>query len=114
MRVVCKTSNRSISHLILLTGRFNDLWRYRVNDNTWTWISGNDTVDQPGVYGEKGVPSSDNQPSARDSATGCYDNIAQEFWLFGGRATSNTICMLKLNYTTLLITNFCNSTSNRE
>ena len=55
-----------------------------MNDSTWTWISGSDTTNQPGVYGEKGVPNSDNHPGARYFATGCYDTITQEFWLFGG------------------------------
>ena len=54
-----------------------------MNDSTWTWISGSDTCNQPPI-GEKGVPNSDNQPGARNYATGCYDDIAQEFWLFGG------------------------------
>ena len=56
----------------------NDLWRYRVNDSTWTWISGsNDTqID----YGE----STFNHPKARYDAIGLYDSVSKEFWLFGG------------------------------
>ena len=69
---------------------FNDLWRYRVNDSTWTWISGSNIPNQPGVYGEKGIPSVDNYPGARRYAVGWYDSLREEFWLFGGYGSGNT------------------------
>ena len=56
-----------------------------MNDSTWTWISGSDTTNQPPVYGERGVPNSNNLPGSRSDATGCYDSITQEFWIFGGQ-----------------------------
>jgi len=65
-------------------GFLNDLWRYRVSDNTWTWISGSDTVDQPGVYGVRGVAHPSNVPGGRRGAAAWYDSSKQEFWLFGG------------------------------
>ena len=68
----------------------NDLWRYRINDSTWTWISGSDSIDQPGVYGEKGNASSENVPGARYGAVGWYDSLRQEFWLFGGFGYTNS------------------------
>ena len=55
-----------------------------MNDSTWTWVSGSNTVNQLPEYGERGVPNADNNPGARNYATGCYDSITQEFWLFGG------------------------------
>jgi len=55
-----------------------------VNDSTWTWMSGSNEIDQRGVYGDKGKPSVDNTPGARDSAVGWYDSSTKEFWLFGG------------------------------
>jgi len=65
-------------------GYLNDLWRYRVNDSTWTWISGNKTTGSEGYYGDKGIPSVGNAPGARNQAVGCYDSLRKEFWLFGG------------------------------
>ena len=62
----------------------NDLWRYRLNDSTWTWVSGDNIVNQRGVYGVKGVPSTSNVPGSRREAVGWYDSSRQEFWLFGG------------------------------
>jgi N-acetylneuraminic acid mutarotase len=42
--------------------RLNDLWKYDPSTNLWTWVSGDNTHNQPGVYGTKGVPSPNNQP----------------------------------------------------
>ena len=75
-----------------------------MNDSTWTWISGSSTSKQPGVYGEKGVPSPDNHPSARQFATGCYDHIAQEFWLFGCLVNPKAAGLFMLTHTTISIT----------
>jgi len=70
-------------------GLLNDLWRYRVNDSTWTWIAGSNTINQQGVYGEKGNASTTNIPGSRREAVGWYDSLRQEFWLFGGYGYSN-------------------------
>jgi len=60
------------------------LWRYRINDSTWTWVSGSNTTNHPGVYGDKGKSSTDYVPGSREVAIGSYDSLRQEFWLFGG------------------------------
>ena len=59
-----------------------------MNDSTWTWLAGSETQNQPPEYGEKDVPNSNNIPGARYHATGCYDSITQEFWLFGGEGVT--------------------------
>ena len=55
-----------------------------MNNNTWTWISGNNTASQPGFYGIKGIAGSENVPGARAFAVGWYDDLREELWLFGG------------------------------
>ena len=67
-----------------MIGILNDLWKYRVKDSTWTWISGSSEVNKRGVYGEKGNASTDYIPGARSDAVGWYNSITKEFWLFGG------------------------------
>jgi len=67
-----------------MLGYLNDLWRYRVSDNTWTWMSGSNIVNQVGVYGEKGVANESNVPGAREGAAVWFDSSRQQFWLFGG------------------------------
>lgn len=62
-------------------GYFSDLWKF--DGTNWTWVSGSGATNQPGVYGEQGVPASTNIPGARYSAavwTDANDNL----WLYGG------------------------------
>jgi len=64
-------------------GFLNDLWKYDVSTNLWTWMKGNDTTNTAGVYGLMGIPASANMPGARwgsNSWTDSYGNL----WLFGG------------------------------
>jgi len=75
--------------LALIIGWLNDLWRYRVNDSTWTWISGSYAVNQLGVYGTLGNVSTENVPGGRCCAVGWFDSSKQEFWLFGGSGFNN-------------------------
>lgn len=51
--------------------------------NEWTWESGSNTLDQPGVYGTEGVPSASNTPGARVKPSSWTDSSGN-FWLFGG------------------------------
>ncbi len=52
----------------------NDLWKYCVSSNQWTWESG-DTIQNPlGNWGTLGVTSPSNKPNGRDGAVGWADN----------------------------------------
>lgn len=64
-------------------GMLNDLWKYDPSNRTWTWISGTDAVDQPGIYGTKGVADTSNVPGARCGAASWID-LGGNLWLFGG------------------------------
>jgi len=59
-----------------------------MNDSTWTWISGSDTTNIKGIYGEKGNASIENVPGSREGAAGWLDGLKQEFWMFGGNGHS--------------------------
>ena len=61
----------------------NDLWRFNITSQEWTWISGNNTVDVNGVYGTKGVPSSTKFPGSRRKSIAWKDGSGN-LWLFGG------------------------------
>jgi len=61
----------------------NDLWKYNISTDQWTWVSGSNTVDQTGLYGTLGVASSTNNPGGRHLHTGWVDNSGN-FWLIGG------------------------------
>ena len=62
-------------------GQLNDLWRW--DGTSWTWIAGSDTLNQPGVYGTKGIPSPSNVPGARERSVSWTDANGN-LWLFGG------------------------------
>jgi N-acetylneuraminic acid mutarotase len=51
--------------------------------NEWTWVSGADSVEAPGIYGTLGVAAPANVPGARKDASTWTDS-AGNFWLFGG------------------------------
>jgi len=62
---------------------FNDLWKYDINTNQWTWVKGDDTYDVEGVYGTQGIPSPLNKPGARTGSVSWTDTSGN-LWLFGG------------------------------
>jgi len=59
----------------------NDLWKW--DGTNWTWVSGSNTVNAPGVYGTQGVAAATNTPGARNFSIGWADT-AGNLWLFGG------------------------------
>lgn len=75
----------------------NDLWRYNIASNMWTWMGGSDLTNQRGTYGTKGVPDVGNIPGARAESVSWIDN-AGNVWLFGGNGfNSNTVSATVLN-----------------
>jgi len=71
---------------IVLNGfsyQYNDLWKYDINSNEWTWLRGRLDFDVPGIYGTQGIPSINNLPGSRASHM-TWSDQAGNFWLFGG------------------------------
>lgn len=64
-------------------GYLNDLWKYNPGTNQWTWVKGDNTINQPGVYGTQGTGAAANKPGARYFHTSWKD-AAGNFWIFGG------------------------------
>ena len=64
-------------------GYLNDLWKYNISTNVWTWVSGDDINNQSAAYGSKGVSSLSNKPGARQYAVGSIDGN-DNIWLYGG------------------------------
>ncbi len=46
-------------------GYLNDLWKYDVGTNEWTWIRGSQYINDKGHYGIQHVPDAGNDPPAR-------------------------------------------------
>ena len=64
-------------------GSLNDLWKFNQASGNWVWVKGANTINQSGVYGQRGVLAIDNTPGARASGVSWTDPSGT-FWLFGG------------------------------
>ncbi|MCY7422822.1 MAG: hypothetical protein LH478_13915, partial [Chitinophagaceae bacterium] len=65
-------------------GYLNDLWKYDPDTNLWTWMKGNNYINNLGAYGPKGISDPSYKPAARRGATSWTD-IFGNLYLFGGR-----------------------------
>lgn len=66
-----------------LQGYLNDLWKFTISTNQWTWVSGSNTGSQNGIYGSQGVGSATNIPGGRYFPASWTDN-AGVFYMMGG------------------------------
>lgn len=73
----------------------NDLWKYDIASNQWTWMSGADYLQGKGYYGTQGTSALANTPGAR-FASASWKDISGNMWLFGGNgyATNSTTGLL--------------------
>ncbi|GGH71440.1 Kelch repeat-containing protein [Phaeocystidibacter marisrubri] len=69
----------------ILFGECSDLWKYSVNNGTWTYVKGGLTRIWGGSYGTKGTSASGNYPGARQNASYWQSPITGKFYMFGGR-----------------------------
>jgi len=65
------------------TGAYNDLWKYDVLTNNWTWMKGSKLKNQAGTYGTKGIPAPSNSPGGR-AVHAHWKDSKGNFLLFGG------------------------------
>ncbi|MCK7480551.1 MAG: galactose oxidase [Candidatus Moduliflexus flocculans] len=77
-------------------GELNDLWKFDPATLEWTWVSGSEVRDQPGVYGTKGTAAPANVPGARDASVSWLD-AAGKVWLFGGEGHGAAVLIGQLN-----------------
>ncbi len=67
-------------------GDRDDMWEYDVSTNGWKWIKGSNVINQPAVYGIKGVAASNNTPGIRSKAANwVYNN---KLYLYSGNASN--------------------------
>jgi N-acetylneuraminic acid mutarotase len=67
----------------------NDLWEFNPSTNKWTWVSGSNSANQPGIYGTLGVPASGNVPGGRFDSVAWMDSNG-DFWIYGGAGYDST------------------------
>jgi len=66
-----------------LGGLLNDIWKYDLNTNLWTWISGENIIDFTGNYGSICQEDKIHSPSSRYEVRSCWID-ACGFWIYGG------------------------------
>jgi gliding motility-associated-like protein len=69
------------------TGQQNslqDLWRYNIATNEWTWMNGPQTGGLLANFGIQGVPSPTNIPPPCTESTVTWVDAAGNLWMYGG------------------------------
>ena len=69
--------------LNLLPGTLNDLWKFSITTNEWTWVSGSKSTGASPAYGAKDVASTSNTPGGLLGAIG-WTSKDGHLWFFGG------------------------------
>jgi|SRR6185436_6511501 len=77
------------SNFWLFEGAPNNLWKYTISINEWTWMKGPGINTDAGIYGVKGVPDPANYPGARTESVSAWTDNANNLWLFGGQVGNN-------------------------
>jgi PKD repeat protein len=62
---------------------FNDMWKFNIATNSWTWMKGSNLPNSTGHFGTLGVEAAANEPCGRMSYSRWKDN-AGNLWFFGG------------------------------
>jgi len=65
-------------------GPWNDLWKYDIATNMWTWVHGNATPGTPPVHGTQGLAAAGNTPGGREETSCTWTDANGNLWLFGG------------------------------
>ena len=64
-------------------GELNDLWKFTLSTQQWTWVNGSKLANQIGSYGSQ--PGTQGMPGARYSANAWFSTSGSgSLWLFGG------------------------------
>lgn len=72
-------------------GPIDELWRYNIANNEWTWMKGSGIASQPGVYGVLQVPSLLNNPPGTCETSCGWADASGNLWLYGGEANSDAM-----------------------
>jgi hypothetical protein len=66
------------------SGPGNDLWKYDISINEWTWMKGSSQGFALGSHGIQGIPGPSVNPGARSETATGWTDPNNNLWLFGG------------------------------
>ncbi|MBK8847576.1 MAG: hypothetical protein IPO27_13950 [Bacteroidetes bacterium] len=74
------------------SGNFlNDVWKYDITINQWTWISGTSIANNVGNYGTKNIPGTNNILPCNSENSCSWVDSANNVWVFGGMNPSGVL-----------------------
>ncbi|MCU0434572.1 MAG: gliding motility-associated C-terminal domain-containing protein [Bacteroidia bacterium] len=62
---------------------YDDVWKYDVSANIWTWMAGSNSIGAGPVFGTQGVSSPANTPDQR-WIYAHWKDLQGNFWIYGG------------------------------
>src|SRR6185295_19459727 len=65
---------------------YSDMWSYNPHTYQWTWMSGQDGVNQTGSAGSFCESGENFYPQARWENRACWTDSNNNFWMFDGTA----------------------------
>jgi len=68
----------------------NDIWKYDLVTNQWTWLNGPNASGQGAIFGTKCVPSTTNRPGSGYEVRTRWTDSCGNLWLFGTGFTSGS------------------------
>jgi gliding motility-associated-like protein len=66
------------------TGDLEDLWKYHIATNEWTWVKGSSTLIHFPNYGVTGIAASTNSPGSKNEIKAGWVDKQNNLWMFGG------------------------------
>ncbi|KAI3657742.1 hypothetical protein MP638_004346 [Amoeboaphelidium occidentale] len=78
----------------LFEGMLNDLWKYSVQDDVWTFVGGERAVDSNGRDNGRLIYTSSNSPRARMSSSLVINPETGALYLFGGSTIRGSVISL--------------------
>ena len=77
-------------------GNLNDLWKYNIATNEWTWMKGPAVRSDTGSYTTMGIELPTNNPHSRQEASTSWTDDNNNLWMFGGSVGNLPILMRTL------------------
>lgn len=66
-------------------GTSNDLWKYNIPSNTWTWMKGDTLSNSPANYGIKGIEHPNNNPKSSTEIGISWTDNSGDLWLLDSK-----------------------------
>ncbi len=67
----------------------NDLWKYNINGDTWTWVSGDSVENVSGNYGPICNAAINYIPAGRTTTAAHWTDECGNLWMYGGMGLLN-------------------------